>query len=151
MTGALLDRLAGALVGTRYGDVLAARTAPDPDWDALLARVASTVRTVTPTDAVLGTVTRWDPTLLHLSGRDGRNFPDRASLPGGYPADDATALAHLEQMRAQGLSHLVFPQTSFWWLDHYAGLAERLRAAGPPVHKDDECVVFDLRHGRASA
>ena len=36
-----------------------------------------------------------------------------------------------------GLSHLVFPSASFWWLDHYAGLAERLRAAGPPVHADD--------------
>ena len=150
-TQALLDRLAGALVGTRYGDVLAARAAPDPDWDALLARVARTVRTVTPPDAVLGTVTKWDPTLLHLSGRRGRNFPDRASLPAGYPADDAVAVAHLEQQRTEGVSHLVVPSASLWWLDHYAGLAERLRAAGPPVHADDECVVFDLRlEGRAA-
>ncbi|HKG03039.1 MAG TPA: glycosyltransferase [Conexibacter sp.] len=144
-SGALLDRLAGALVGTRYGDVLAARAAPDADWDATLARIARTVRTVTPPDAILGTVTKWDPTLLRLSGRRGRNFPDRASLPAGYPADDAVAVAHLEQQRAQGLSHLVFPHASFWWLEHYAGLAERLRDAGPPVHADDECVVFDLR------
>ncbi|MFL5818756.1 MAG: glycosyltransferase family 2 protein [Conexibacter sp.] len=142
---ALLDRLASALVGTRYGDVLAARAAPDSDWDAALKRIARTVRTVTPPDAILGTVTKWDPTLLHLSGRGGRNFPDRASLPAGYPADDAVAVAHLEEQRQAGLSHLVFPHASFWWLDHYAGLAERLRAAGPPVHADDECVVFDLR------
>jgi len=144
-SGALLDRLAGALVGTRYGDALASRASRDPDWDAALERIARTVRTVTPPDAILGTVTKWDPTLLRLSGRRGRNFPDRASLPAGYPADDAVAVAHLEQQRAQGLSHLVFPHASFWWLDHYAGLAERLRAAGPPVHADDECVVFDLR------
>jgi len=143
-SGALLDRLAGALVGTRYGDTLAGRATPDPDWDAALQRIAQTVRTVTPPDAILGTVTKWDPTLLHLSGRRGRNFPDGASLH-GYPADDATAVAHLEQQRTQGLSHLVVPHASFWWLDHYAGLAERLRAAGPPVHADDECVVFDLR------
>lgn len=138
---ALLDRLAGALVGTRYGDALADRAAPDADWEALLVRVARTVRAVTPPDAVLGTVTKWDPTLLALSGRRGRNFPDGA----GYPPDDAVAVAHLEQQRAAGLSHLVVPSASFWWLDHYAGLAERLHAAGPPVHADDECVVFDLR------
>jgi hypothetical protein len=144
-TQALLDRLAGALVGTRFGDALAARATPDPDWEATLRRIARTVRTVTPPDAVLGTVTKWDPTLLRLSGRRGRNFPDRTALPDGYPADDAIAVAHLEQQRDQGVSHLVFPHASFWWLDHYAGLAERLRAAGPPVHADDECVVFDLR------
>jgi glycosyltransferase involved in cell wall biosynthesis len=148
---ALLDRLAGALVGTRFGDVLAARAAPDPDWEATLRRIARTVRTVTPPDAVLGTVTKWDPTLLALSGRRGRNFPDRVSLPGGYPADDAVAVAHLEQQRAQGLSHLVFPSASMWWLEHYAGLAERLRQTGPPVHADDECVVFDLRSPRTAA
>jgi len=144
-SNALLDRLAGTLVGTRYGDVLADRATPDPDWNATLARIACTVQAVTPADAILGTVTKWDPTLLRLAGRRGRNFPDRSSLPDGYPADDAIAVAHLEQQRADGVSHLVVPNASFWWLDHYAGLAERLRAGGPPVHADDECVVFDLR------
>ena len=148
----LLDRLAGALVGTRYGEVLAARAAHDPNWEATLRRIARAVRVVTPPDAVLGTVTRWDPTLLRLSGRRGRNFPDNATLPGGgYPADDATAVAHLEEQCARGLSHLVFPHASFWWLDHYVGLAERLRRAGPPVHSDDECVVFDLRTRETAA
>jgi GT2 family glycosyltransferase len=147
----LLDRLAGTLVGSRYGASLAARAATDPDWNATLARIAGAVRAVTPPDAVLGTVTKWDPTLLRLSGRRGRNFPDRATLPDGYPADDATALAHLEDQRADGVSHLVFPHTSLWWLDHYAGLAQRLRAAGPPVHADDDCVVFDLRNRSAAA
>jgi glycosyltransferase involved in cell wall biosynthesis len=146
-SNALLDRLAGALVGTRYGDVLADRATPDPDWEATLTRIARTVRTVTPPDAVLGTVAKWDPTLLRLSGRRGRNFPDGI----GYPPDDAVAVAHLEQQRAAGLSHLVVPSASFWWLDHYAGLAARLRAAGPPLHADDECVVFDLRDGSAAA
>jgi glycosyltransferase involved in cell wall biosynthesis len=143
---ALLDRLAGALVGTRYGDALVDRAAPDPDWEATLRRIARTVRGVTPRDAVLGTVTKWDPTLLHLSGRRGRNFPT-----GAYPADDAAAVAQLEAQRAAGLSHLVVPSASFWWLDHYAGLAERLRRTGTPVHADDECVVFDLRAPRTVA
>jgi glycosyltransferase involved in cell wall biosynthesis len=148
---ALLDRLAGALAGTRYGDALAKHASSDRDWEAALRRIARAVQRVTPSDAVLGTVTKWDPTLLRLSGRRGRNFPDRATLPDGYPPDSAAAVAHLEQQRAQGLSHLVFPQASLWWLDHYAGLAQRLRAAGPPVHEDDDCVVFDLRTAGAPA
>jgi hypothetical protein len=143
-SNAVLDRLAGALVGTRYGEVLADRASPDPDWEATLRRIAATVQTVTPEDAVLGTVTKWDPTLLRLSNRRGRNFPARA-----YPPDDVAAVAHLEQQRADGLSHLVVPSASFWWLDHYGALAERLRETGPPLHADDECVVFDLRRSAA--
>ncbi|HEX7292073.1 MAG TPA: glycosyltransferase [Conexibacter sp.] len=135
-SNALLDRLAGALVGTRYGGLIAARAAKDPDWEATLRRIASTVQAVTPPDAVLGTVTKWDPTLLRLSGRRGRNFPT-----GSYPSDGAAAVAQLEQQRAAGLSHLVVPSASFWWLDHYAGLAERLRA---PRHADADCLIFDL-------
>ncbi|MBS1868259.1 MAG: glycosyltransferase family 2 protein [Actinobacteria bacterium] len=135
-SNALLDRCAGALVGTRYGDALADRAAPDPDWEATLRRIARTVRTITPPDAILGTVTKWDPTLLRLSGRRGRNFPAAA-----YPPDDAAAVAHLEEQQAQGLSHLVVPSASLWWLDHYAGLAARLRA---PLHADADCLIFDL-------
>ncbi|MGN6189537.1 MAG: glycosyltransferase family 2 protein [Conexibacter sp.] len=133
----LLERLAGALVGTRYGGLLATRMVQDPDWQSTLRRIARTVRAVTPPDAVLGTVTKWDPTLLRLSGRRGRNFPHNDA----YPPDDATAVAHLEEQRAQGLSHLVVPRGSFWWLDHYAGLADRLRT---PLHADTDCVIFDL-------
>jgi len=132
----LLDRLAGALVGTRYGGLLADRAAQDPDWEATLRRIARTVQAVTPEDAVLGTVTKWDPTLLRLSGRRGRNFPREV-----YPPDGAAAVAHLEEQRAQGLSHLVVPSSSLWWLDHYDGLAERLPA---PLHADPDCLIFEL-------
>jgi hypothetical protein len=139
------ERLAGELEGSRYGAVLAAATTSDHEWDATLVRVARTLRRVTAPDAVLGTVTKWDPTLLRLSGRRGRNFPDLASLPDGYPCDSAAAVEHLERLRAEGLSHLVFPSGSLWWLEHYDGLAARLRASGPPLHADDDCLVFDLR------
>ena len=55
--------------------------------------------------------------------------------------DGAAAVAQLEQQRAHGLSHLVVPSASMWWLDHYAGLAERLPA---PLHADADCLIFDL-------
>jgi hypothetical protein len=95
-----------------------------------------------PADACVGAVTKWDPTLLALSGRRGRNFPDRAALPDGYPRDGASAVAHLDAPRRDGLSHLAFTSASLWWLTHYPELAGRL---GEPLHRDADLAVFELR------
>lgn len=142
LTKTLLARLAARLEGSRFGAQLARTAEADPEWSDTLDRIARTVRAVVPAGAQLGTVTKWDPTLLHLSGRRGRQFPDRRQLPDGYPADSATAVDHLERLRAEGLSHLVFTRASFWWLDHYRGLAARLEQ---PAHADDDCAIYDLR------
>ncbi|UGS35717.1 glycosyltransferase family 2 protein [Capillimicrobium parvum] len=142
LTRLLLGRLAHQLEGSRFGRSIARAAAGDPEWDAALVRVADVLRRVTPPDAMVATATKWDPTLLHLSGRRGRQFPDRRLLPGGYPRDGAAAVDHLEQLRRAGLSHLVFPSASRWWLEHYEALAERL---GGPAHADEDCVIFDLR------
>jgi hypothetical protein len=100
---------------------------------------------VVPDDGCVGAVAKWDPALLTLSGRRGRNFPDRRTLPDGYPADSAAAVAHLEEQRRDGLSHLVVPSPSRWWLEHYDGLAAHLDARHRRVHDDGDCLVFDLR------
>ena len=142
---AMLARLASVLEGTRYGAKLSATAATDPEWEAVLVRAAGVVRRVVPPHACLGAVTKWDPTLLALSGRRGHNFPDRRRLPDGYPADDASAVAHLEDMRGDGLTHLVLPSASFWWLEHYPALAAHLDASARRLWNDDDCVIYDLR------
>ena len=87
-------------------------------------------------------MTKWDPTLLALSDRRGVNYPDRT----GYPCDGPAAVEQLEKLRASaGVSHLVFPSASFWWLDHYPDLADHLDERGERVWHDDDCVVFELR------
>ncbi|MEY2515516.1 MAG: hypothetical protein QOJ89_2874 [bacterium] len=138
---AILARLAERLHGTRHGERLRAAAATDPDWEATLARAAATLRRVIPADARVGAVTKWDPTLLALSGRKGCNFPDRRTLPDGYPRDGAAAVTHLEALHRAGLSHLAFPSVSWWWLEHYPELSERL---GEPVHRDADLAVFEL-------
>jgi glycosyltransferase involved in cell wall biosynthesis len=143
-TKALLGRLADRLEGTRYGARLRRAAANDPAWDATLARISETLRRVVPPAALVGSVTKWDPTLLRLSRRRGRQFPDRRALPDGYPRDSATAIAHLESLRREGLSHLVFPSASFWWLEHYAGFARHLGDRYVLLWRDDDCVVYDL-------
>jgi len=140
-TRVVLRRIADLLEGTRYGAVVAAASASDPVWDATLVRIAAAVRDVTPAAAVVATVTKWDPTLLSLCARDGRQFPDRRLLPEGYPADGAAAVAHLDRLVADGLTHLVLPRAWSWWLERYDGFASRLGAA---AHTDDDCLIYRL-------
>jgi hypothetical protein len=141
---AMLGRLAERLEGTRYGAKLHRASSRDPEWELALRRIAGVVRDVVPPAASVGSVTKWDPTLLELSDRRGRNFPDRALLPDGYPKDGRAAVDHLESLRGQGLSHLVFPSASFWWLEHYAELAAHLDDRYGRIWADEDCVVYSL-------
>jgi hypothetical protein len=142
---AALRALLPDLGASRFARSLERTVTTDPAWTATLARVARVVRATTPPDAVVGSVTKWDPTLLALAGRRGRQVPDRRLLPDGYPADDILAIDHIERLRREGLSHLVFPRASFWWLEHYPRLAELLRREHTELHADRDSVIFDLR------
>jgi hypothetical protein len=142
---AMLGRLAKVLEGTRYGERLSAAAATDPEWEAVLIRAACAVRRLVPAHASVGAVTKWDPTLLALSGRHGHNFPDRRRLPDGYPVDGPAAVAHLEEMRGDGLTHLVLPSASFWWLEYYPALAAHLDERARRLWSDQDCMIYDLR------
>ena len=142
---AMLARLAKILEGTRFGQKVLAAATPDAVWDTVLARAAEAVRRVVPPGACVATVTKWDPTLLALSGRRGHNFPDRRLLPDGYPVDGPAAVAHLEEMRRSGTSHLVLPSASFWWLEHYPALAAHLDERGTRLWGDEDCVIYRLQ------
>jgi GT2 family glycosyltransferase len=145
---ALLVRLHGELAGTRFGARVEKFAVADEAWNRAIRGTAETVRRVVPRDAVLAAVDKHDPTLLFLSGRRGRHFPDSRLLPEGYPRDDATAIAHLQELQRRGVSHIVFPQTAFWWLDHYGELGQHLEGSCRPLWKDETCRIYDLRPAR---
>jgi hypothetical protein len=137
-----LAALAERLEGTRFGARVARIAAADPDWDAELAHAGRFAGRVTPAGAVLAAVAKWDPALLAASGRDGCNFPDRALLGNGYPRDGAAAVAHLDALRrTRGVTHLVVPGVSAWWLEHYPALGQTL---GRPEAADGRCAVYAL-------
>lgn len=71
-------------------------------------------------------------------------FLERGGLYWGPPPDDATAIAELERMRAEGVSVIAFAWPSFWWLDHYPVFTEHLRASYPTLLTNDRLVGFDL-------
>ena len=143
LTRVALGRLADALAGTRFGVRIARIAAGDPTWEAQLRRAGAATAAVTSQDAVIAAITKWDPTLLQRAARGGCNYPDRHLLPDGYPADGAAAVAHLEDLKERrGVTHLVVPEQSSWWLRQYPELADRI---GQPLHADGDCSIYALR------
>jgi transposase-like protein len=100
-----------------------------------------------PRDGKVLVVSRGDPQLLDLGGRDAQHFPQtEAGLYAGYyPETSAEAIQHLEELRSRGARFLIFPSTSFWWLDHYEDFRRHLESrCGLIARSEDSCAIFDL-------
>ncbi len=76
--------------------------------------------------------------------RPTRPFLERDGQYWGAPPDDATAIAELERMRGDGARYLAVGWPAFWWLEHYAGFADHLRARYACRLESERLVVFDL-------
>lgn len=116
-------------------------------YRAEVRAVVDVVEATTEPGSTFLVVSKGDDTLLCVSGRIGRHFPQ--STDGGWagyhPADSESAVRHLEALRQRGARYLVFPASAFWWLHHYHGLVEHLEASYRRVHGDEHVTVFDLR------
>jgi len=51
---------------------------------------------------------------------------------------------HLTNLRAEGAKYLVFPDTAFWWLDHYAEMAQHLDQHHQKIWSSPRCIIFQL-------
>jgi len=71
-------------------------------------------------------------------------FLEKDGIYWGPPADNETAWRELERLQQAGASHIAFAWPSFWWLQHYAGFARRLRELFPCVLENERLVVFKL-------
>ncbi len=125
-----------------------------PMYDDLISRIRSVVRRAVPADSTILVVSKGDDGLLEFEGREGWHFPQHpnGAYAGHYPADSASAIAHLESLRARGAEFLVFPATGLWWLDHYGGLREHLERNYRLYFRDDSsCCIFALTGANGSA
>ncbi|MDQ3874359.1 MAG: sulfotransferase [Actinomycetota bacterium] len=110
-------------------------------------RLRRLVETVVGRGASVLVASRGDEELIRFRGRTGLHFPQ---LPGGtwaghYPADGRAAVAHLEELRRTGASHLVFPRPALWWLQHYSELRRHLEQSARLIACDNElCVIWEL-------
>ncbi len=140
------DAGAGEAWTGAQGEVAPAFTASASlGYRRLIERVRAAVAEAVPDGASVLVVSRGDHELLRLGSTTAAHFPQDAS--GGYlghhPRDSEEAIARLESLRRRGADYLVLPCTSYWWLEHYAGFAEHLRARYPAIEAR-ACAIFRL-------
>lgn len=116
------------------------------EYAAMIERTRAIVREHVPPGTTVAVISRGDEQLVTLDARRGWHFPRTATgtYAGHHPADSDAAVAHLEEMRLGGAAHLVVPASARWWLDHYEGLAEHLRARAAIVAEDPACTLYAL-------
>ncbi len=109
-----------------------------PNYAGLVGRLRAVVQEHTPPEATVAVISRGDNSLLELDSRAGWHFPRTGdgAYAGYYPSDSEAAIAHLEQLRANGASHLAVPASSGWWLEHYDGFREHLESRYEVVYDD---------------
>jgi GT2 family glycosyltransferase len=116
----------------------------DESYYSLVRRVREAVRQFIPEDCTVTVVTKGDPALIDVYGREAWHFP-RASdgrYAGYHPRRGLSAVAHLETIRARGATHLLIPQASEWWLDHYPDFARHLEDHYRQLEVRDTCLIY---------
>jgi glycosyltransferase involved in cell wall biosynthesis len=91
------------------------------EYDRLIDAVRSSVHQTLPRNARTLVISRGDDELLRFDGPRAGHFPqlEDGTWAGYHPADSASAIAHLEELRKRGWRYLVVPRTAFWWFAHY--------------------------------
>lgn len=98
-------------------------------YKGMVGRLRDLIHRRVPSGAIVAVVSKGDPDLVSLVGRQGWHFPQDSN--GGYvgyhPRDSESAIEGLEELRSRGADFLVLPATSHWWLEHYADFATHIR------------------------
>ena len=131
----------------RLGELRRELSAFVTGYQDLVESVRMIASQVVPPGAVVAVVTKGDSDFLTIEGRRAWHFPE--ARPGVYaghhPADDAAALAALEEARARGANFLLLPGTAYWWLEHYAEFGVHLETRCGCAWRDARCTIYDLR------
>src|SRR5262249_15880969 len=113
----------------------------------MIDRIRKVVRANLPPQRRVVVVSKGDQDLLDLEGRQVGHFPqtDDGIYAGFHPGSCEEAILHLEALRAKGAQYLLFPSSSFWWLDHYGRFREHLEQRYALVAREaDACMIFRL-------
>jgi hypothetical protein len=115
-------------------------------YQGLAARIQAITNAILPADVRVLVVSKGDNDLLHRVSAGAEHFPQTPDgiYAGSYPADSCMAIDHLESLREAGATHLMFPGTAFWWLDHYAGFRQHLDHHAKAVWRDEHCLIYQL-------
>ena len=115
----------------------------ESERDAIRQVVMNTV----PVGSTVAMASRGDPELLKIAERSIWHFPrnERGEFSGFYPATGAEAVKAVKELSAAGAQYLVFPASSFWWLDHYTELRTYCRnECDLLIEQPNQCLIFSL-------
>jgi GT2 family glycosyltransferase len=161
----------GLVPDGRYGELFAANRArfeekwgvtwqphlrrPAAWYRDLVERIREVVDRELPPDATVLVVSNGDDAILELgTERRGWHFPqmEDGTYAGHHPGDSDEAVGHLDRLRDKGATHILFPQTAFWWLEFYAGLTDMLRQnASRVIWRGDVCAIYCIPKPAESA
>jgi hypothetical protein len=152
LEASLRQQMPRAHLPIQQSSVREADPRPSPNkhltYQQVIRRIYTVVRDHVPPQATVIVVSKGDNELLQLDGRSAWHFPqlDNGVYAGYYPVDSAAAIAHLEALRAKGGQFLLFPQTAFWWLEHYPEFKQYLESRYQSIVRDEEsCLIFKLQ------
>lgn len=145
------DRMSAIALRQRYSDFRADVHAKYAQYKALPERIRDVVRQHLPCgQPIVAVVSKGDDALVELPGCEAWHFPRQQDgrYAGYYPRDSAAAIAQLQELRLRGARYLLFPNTSFWWLEHYSQFRSYLEISGRQLPVDDGCcVIYELSPG----
>ena|GEM_PF-77338 len=120
------------------------RGRPDEAYDVFRRAFLTAVEAAVPQGSRLAIVSKGDDRLLEIPGSNAWHFPSDATgaYAGFYPAESSQAVRWMEAVRDRGCTHVVFPRTSAWWLDHYPGLKAYLEHQAEQRLSEGPCVVY---------
>ena len=101
---------------------------PSRAYDNIVEEVRDIAGQLLADDAVVGVISKGDERLVQVPSGTARHFPGNpnGSFVWYHPAGDQEAIAALAADEAAGLTHLIVPESAFWWLDHYVGFKRYL-------------------------
>jgi hypothetical protein len=100
-----------------------------------------------PADAITLIASGGDDAFLWICGRYAEHFPRAPSYvhQAVDPSEADRLIAHLDEQRNAGATHLIVPATERPWFDRATGLARHLETVGTRLHDDDKCVIIKLQ------
>ncbi|HWI22226.1 MAG TPA: glycosyltransferase [Baekduia sp.] len=131
---------------------------PLSSYEQILASSRATTRQVLAerldAAASVAIVSRGDDELLRAAEGHAQHFPadESGRWIGYHPRDSREAIDHIDAALRAGTSHIFFPWTSRWWLDHYRDLGEYLSRSHSLISDDPELgALFALDRNAAAA
>jgi hypothetical protein len=140
-------RPASLVSGRVQGPPRVKKTMDRQEYRKMIERLREVVASTVPANAIVAVVSKGDPELLQLEGRQGWHFPQQydGTYAGFHPKDSRAALEGLYRVQAKGATFLLLPATALWWLDYYKEFAAHLGREGRVLARDDETgVIFAL-------